>query len=31
MADPKPLLKAAFNAVTAEQCNQWITDCGYPE
>ena len=31
MTDPKPLLRAAFDAVTVEQCNKWITDCGYSE
>ena len=24
--DPKPLIKAAFEAVTTEHCNKWITD-----
>ena len=24
------LVQAVFNSITAEQCNSWITDSGYP-
>ena len=27
--DPTELLKAAFESITPEHCNAWITDCGY--
>ena len=28
--DPKPLIKAAFDSISSQQCNNWIGDCGYP-
>lgn len=27
--DPKVIIKSAFDSVTKEQCNNWITRCGY--
>lgn len=29
MDDPKPLIQAAFDSISAKQCNAWITGCGY--
>ena len=28
--DPKPLIQAAFDSINSQQCNNWISDCGYP-
>ena len=30
MDDPVPLIEAAFDNITSEQCNGWINDSGYP-
>ena len=30
MDDPVPLIQAAFDNITSEQCNGWINDSGYP-
>ena len=27
--DVMTIVKAAFDNVTAQDCNSWITDCGY--
>jgi transposase len=29
ISDPKIIIKSAFDSVTKEQCNNWITRCGY--
>ena len=29
ISDPKVIIKSAFDSVTKEQCNNWITRCGY--
>ena len=29
LRDPIPFIRAAFNSITAEHCNSWITDSGY--
>ena len=29
LGDPIPFIHAAFNSITAEHCNSWITDSGY--
>ena len=28
--DPKPLIQAAFDSINSQQCNNWMSDCGYP-
>ena len=28
--DPMPLIQAAFDRITPNQCAGWINDCGYP-